>query len=122
MDKPFLNTSRNYDKIVSLVIEAAEDKKAVNPIVLDISRTGRIADFMIIVSGESTPHLKAIAKEIEARLKKHGTKGTLWEGNENSGWLIFDLGAILIHVMSEKERSYYDLEGLWGKRAVVFHE
>ncbi|OGC13558.1 ribosome silencing factor [candidate division WOR-1 bacterium RIFOXYA2_FULL_37_7] len=109
------------DKLLSIITKSAEDKKATDPVILDITRKGRIIDFMVIVSGESTPHLKAIAKEIEAQVKKLGIVGTIWEGTVDSGWLIFDLGSILVHIMSEKERKYYNLEELWGKEAVVYH-
>src|SRR3989339_485556 len=109
------------DKLLSIITKSAEGKKATDPVILDITRKGRIIDFMVIVSGESTPHLKAIAKEIEAQVKKLGIVGTIWEGTVDSGWLIFDLGSILVHIMSEKERKYYNLEELWGKEAVVYH-
>lgn len=108
--------------LLDLILAAAEDKKAIDPVVLDVSRQGRIADFMVIVAGDSTPQLKAISREIELRVKKIGIKGTTWEGDKDSGWLLFDLGHILVHVMSEKERAFYDLEGLWGKEAIVYHE
>lgn len=109
------------NELLDVVIKAAEDKKAFNPVILDVRRTGRIADFMVIVSGDSTPQLKAITREIEARLKKRSIKGIVWEGEPGSGWQIFDMGSILVHVMSEHERAYYDLEGLWGKDAIIYH-
>lgn len=109
------------NKLLDVIIKAAEDKKALNPVILDVRRTGRLADFMVIISGDSTPQLKAITREIEANLKKLNVKGVVWEGETDSGWLIFDIGSILVHVMSEKERAYYDLEGLWGKDAIIYH-
>jgi len=109
------------EKLIDLILKTAEDKKAINPVVLDISRLGKFADYMIIVTGESSPHLKAIVREIDLNIKKLGVKGIIWEGDINCGWLIFDLGSVLVHVMSEKERTFYDIEGLWGKEAVVYH-
>ena len=111
----------SIENLLDIITKAAEDKKATNPVILDIRRAGKITDFMVIVSGESTPQLKAIMKEIEFQVKKTGVKGIVWEGEPDSGWMIFDLGSILVHIMSEKERAYYNLEELWGKDAVVFH-
>jgi len=109
------------EKLVQIILNAAEDKKAIDPVVLDIRRLNQFADFMVIVSGDSSPQLRAIAKEIEFRVKKLGIKGIVWEGDLDSGWLIFDTGSILAHVMAEDERAYYKLEELWGKEAIVFH-
>ncbi|MBI5701475.1 ribosome silencing factor [Candidatus Saganbacteria bacterium] len=117
-----MRNKQDTDKLIKLVIDAAEDKKAINPIIIDVTRAGKFADYMIIISGDSTPQLKAIVREIESRVKARGIKGIVWEGSKESGWLIYDLGDILVHIMSEKERAFYDLEGLWGKEAVVYHE
>ena len=109
------------EKLLSLIIKWAEDKKAINPITLDLSFLDRMTDYMIVVSGDADPHVKAIAREIESQLKKTGIKDFLWEGSTKSGWIIFDLGEVIVHIMLEKERSYYNLEELWGKKAIIYH-
>ncbi len=108
-------------KLLDIIMTAAEDKKAINPVVLDVTRSGAFADYMVIISGDSSPQLKAISKEIELKVKKFGIKGIVWEGDYESGWLIFDLGSILVHVMSDEERAFYNLEELWGKEGIVYH-
>lgn len=117
-----MKSKTNTEKLIKIILDAAEDKKATNPLVLDVTRSGKFADYMIIVSGDSTPHLKAIVREIESKVKDLGIKGIIWEGTKESGWLLYDLGDILVHIMSEKERAFYNLEGLWGKDAIIFHE
>ena len=80
------------------------------------------------MGGESGPQLRAIAKEIDLALRKHAIKDFIWEGVMSSGracrqagWLVLDLGSIVIHVLGETERAYYNLEELWGKGAIVYH-
>ena len=80
-----------------------------------------MVDYLIICSAESSPQLRAIEKEINQSLRKHKIKGFRWQGLVKSGWLVLDLGAIVVHIMGAEERAYYDLEGLWGKEAVFYH-
>lgn len=117
-----MKNKTDSEKLIKIILAAAEDKKAINPVVLDLKRLGKFADYMVFLSGDATPHLKAIAKEIEHKIKNLGIKGILWEGTSDSGWLIFDVGSIIVHIMSEESRKYFDLEELWGKEATIFHE
>jgi ribosome-associated protein len=108
-------------KLLEVIIQAAESKKAENIVVLDVQKQKAICDYLIIASGGSAPQLRAIIKEIDLKVKKAGEVGRLFEGNINSGWVILDLGTIIVHVMSEEERAYYNLEELWGREAVFYH-
>lgn len=86
-----------------------------------MSQTSAIVDHIVIGSGESEPQLRAIAKEIDAELRKNDVKNFRWEGVPSSGWLVLDLGSIVVHLLKEEQRDYYQLEDLWGKEAVVYH-
>ena len=63
----------------------------------------------------------AIAKEIDKKLRSNKIKGFRWEGISKSGWMVLDLGNIVVHVMGEAEREYYNLEELWEKDAIIYH-
>lgn len=89
--------------------------------ILDVSKTSNIVDCLVICGGESTPQIRAIETEIDTQLRKNKIKGFRWEGVVSSGWVILDLGEVVVHVMGEAERDYYKLEDLWGKEAVVYH-
>ena len=89
--------------------------------VLDVSKSSKIVDHLAICSGETGPQIRAIAKEIDSQLRKNEIKGFKWEGVIGSGWVILDLGSIVVHVLGAAERDYYRLEDLWGKDAVVYH-
>ena len=75
----------------------------------------------MICSGDSAPQIRAIEKEIDNRLRRNKIKGFRWEGEVKSGWVVLDLGEIVVHIMGEAERAYYKLEELWGKEAIVYH-
>ncbi|MBN2057930.1 MAG: ribosome silencing factor [Candidatus Saganbacteria bacterium] len=109
------------EKLIELICRAAEAKKALDLKVLDVRKTSNIVDYMIICSGDSSPQLRAIEKEIDKSLRSNKIKGFRWQGLVGSGWLVLDLGAVVVHIMGVKERAYYDLEDLWGKEAVVYH-
>lgn len=106
---------------MAVIARAAEAKQAVDLKILDVGRVSPVVDWLVICSGESTPQLRAIEKEIGAKLRQSGIKNFKWEGVPGSGWLVLDLGSIVVHVLGEIERAYYKLEELWGKQAIVYH-
>ena len=99
---------------VRLAARAALDKKAADLIVLDVQGVSSIADYFLVCSGKSRPHLKTIAEAIREELKSEGTRPLHAEGVAESGWVLLDYGDVLMHVFLEDTRAYYALERLWG--------
>jgi ribosome-associated protein len=89
--------------------------------VLDVRKTSDLIDYFVICSVESEPQLRAVEKEIDKNLRAHKIKSFRWEGKITSGWIILDLGDIVVHIMNEYERGYYKLEELWEKDAIIYH-
>lgn len=108
-------------QIIDLIAEAAEDKQALDLKILDVRKTSNIVDYLIICSAESDPQLRAIEKEIDKQLRKNKIKGFRWQGLVKSGWLVLDLSSVVVHIMGEAEREYYNLEELWEKEAIIYH-
>jgi ribosome-associated protein len=96
-----------------VAVRAAESKQAKNIRVLDLREVTSFADHFIICNGSNTRQNQAIADEIGKQLKDRGEYPNSIEGYENAEWVLMDYGDYLIHVFSEKARSYYDLERLW---------
>ena len=93
----------------------AENKKAGDPVILDLREVGGPSEYFLIVSGESEPHLKAIAGEVERGVfEESGRKSFRISGNATSQWMILDYGDVLVHVMHSQKRKFYRLEDLWG--------
>ena len=103
-------------KLALLCRELAENRKAEDVVVLDVHAVSSIADFFVIASGTSEPHLRAIVGEIEDRLREdHGIRPSRSEGDVvSSSWVVLDFFDVIVHVMKPDARSQYDLEGLWG--------
>jgi ribosome-associated protein len=106
---------------LEIVARAVESKQAADLIILDVRKSSDVTDYILVCSGESGPQIRAIEKEIDAQLHKNKMKKIKWEGVLGSGWMILDLGPIVVHVMGTAERDYYRLEELWGKDAIVYH-
>jgi len=97
-----------------IVLNALEDLKANNITVLDVRHLTSITDLMIICSGRSTRHIQSIADNVASEAKKQGYRPLSVEGQNNSGWILVDLGDIVIHVMTPETREFYELEKLWS--------
>jgi ribosome-associated protein len=92
----------------------ALDKKAADLIVLDVQGVSSVADYFLVCSGKSTPHLRTIIDAIRTELKADGVRPLHAEGRPESGWVLLDYGDVLVHVFLEDTRAYYALERLWG--------
>lgn len=93
---------------------AAIEKKAIDLVVLDVQGLSSVADYFLVCSGRSTPHVKSISDAIRDELKDEGSRPLHAEGQAESGWLLLDYGDVLMHVFLEDTRAYYALERLWG--------
>jgi ribosome-associated protein len=83
--------------------------------VLDLRSISTFTDFFVICSASSEPQLKAIAGEIEARLKKeHGVRAVAVDGFPASQWIVLDYLQVVVHVFHRDKREFYSLEDLWG--------
>ncbi len=111
---PSINTLSS-EAIAIHCAEAASNKKAEQPIILDLRGLSTFTDFFVICSGASEPQLKAIADEIQDKLRTdHGVKPLRTDGFPLSQWVIVDFGSVLVHIFHESKRSHYALEDLWS--------
>jgi ribosome-associated protein len=96
-----------------LVLRALEDLKAVNIKVLDVRGLTDVADTMIVASGTSDRHVRAIAESVVAQSKAAGRRPMGTEGEPDGEWVLVDLQDVLVHVMLPRVREFYALEQLW---------
>ena len=93
----------------------ADDMKAEDVVVLDVSEVSSITDYFVICSGSSVPHLKAIVREVRAHMTEaHGVKPGSTDGQTESQWLVLDYGILMFHAFHPEKRELYALEDLWN--------
>jgi ribosome-associated protein len=94
-------------------VRAAQSKKALDIIVLDLREITSLADHFIICTGTNVRQNQAIADEIHLKLKQRGDLPINVEGYDNAEWVLLDYGDFIVHIFLDRTRSYYDLERLW---------
>ncbi|WP_111859397.1 ribosome silencing factor [Acinetobacter sp. CFCC 10889] len=98
---------------LKVVHEALLDVKAKDILELDVSSISNVADALVIASGTSTRHVKALADNVAEEARKAGFRPIGVEGERDAEWILIDLGLIVVHVMLPTARKFYDLESLW---------
>lgn len=109
------------EAIKDAAIEALEDIKASDITVLDVRKMTSLFDYMIVASAESTRQTKALANNVQEKLKELGARVHGVEGEQSGEWVLVDLGEIIVHVMQPAVRAYYNLEQLWGGKPPAPH-
>jgi ribosome-associated protein len=94
-------------------IEALEDIKAIDILKIDVSHRTPFFDTLLICSGRSTRHMKAIAKRMLEAAHAFGLPNPKLQGDQESEWILVDTGDNIIHIMTPTSRVFYNLEGLW---------
>lgn len=96
------------------IVDKIEDIKARDVAVLDVSKKSDVADFLVICSGNSNTHVRSIANHAALEAKHQGFPALGIEGESDSEWVLVDFGDVVLHVMQDVTRDFYQLEKLWG--------
>jgi ribosome-associated protein len=105
----------NSEEIRDQVITSLDDMKGEDIHILDIGDISDFADYMVIVSGNSARHVRALAETVQDDMKKAGIGVLGHEGEELSEWILIDFADVVVHVMRPEVRKFYDLEKLWDE-------
>ena len=101
-------------QLVNATVAALEDIKARDIVVLDVRRMTAMFDKIVIASADSSRQGKALANNVQEKLKALGAKVHGVEGTQTGEWILVDLGQIVVHIMQPAIRKYYNLEELWA--------
>ena len=115
---------------LKIIVKAMEDKKAYNIQILDIKDISPIADYFVICSGSNIRQTQTIADEVDEKMSEyniHATKiddtdlfgNPLKEGYDTGNWILLDYNGIVVHIFSEDERDYYNLDKIWSDAKTV---
>lgn len=111
--------SLNSEELMSLAMDAAEDKKALNLVALNLEGLSLVTDYYVICHGNSETQVQSIATEIRKRAEEKGVTVRGVEGVSTARWILLDLGDVVAHVFHRDDREYYNIERLWSDAKVV---
>lgn len=97
-----------------IIVDALEDLKGKQIVQLDVRELSSVMDTLVLASGTSSRHVKSLANNLVEDAKQQGHPPIGVEGVDSGDWVLVDFGDIVVHVMQEETRSFYDLEKLWS--------
>lgn len=105
---------KGLPELLNVVRDAANDKKAEDVVTLDLAGRTIVADHFVIATGRSKIQTRSIADAIVEKVKENGFTVARTEGYAEGGWILIDLGSVVVHVFTPEQRTFYNLERLWG--------
>jgi ribosome-associated protein len=109
-------------KTIDRIVEHIFNKKGYDVKILDLRSVTAIADYFVICSADSDTQVKAIADEVDKRMRDEGVRSWHTEGYRSLNWVLIDFVDIVVHVFKKESRDYYSLEKLWGDAPVITAE
>lgn len=109
----------NITEKENLVCKILDDLKGIDIKILNVEGMSCVTDRMILCTGRSNRHVKSTAMNLATELKKLHIQPSGIEGVETSDWVLIDLGDIIVHIMQQETRDFYNLEALWGDVPVI---
>ena len=106
----------NSEQLCDLVVAALEDVRARDIVRLDVKDLTTVTDYMVVASGTSSRHVKALADAVAEKSRAAGHRPAGIEGEAGGEWVLLDLHDTLVHVMLPRVREFYNLEKLWSLR------
>lgn len=100
--------------LLAFIIDKIDDLKGRDIVTLDVRGKSSITDTLIICSGNSTRHVSAIAQHLASEARHAGLPLLSVEGQSSAEWVLVDLDSVIVHVMQDEYRDFYQLEKLWG--------
>jgi ribosome-associated protein len=102
------------NELIAFILDKIDDMKAKDIVSLDVRNTSNVAEYMVVCSGTSNRHTRSVVDHLHKEAKKAGICVLGIEGEKSGEWVLIDLGDVVVHVMQEETRQFYQLEKLWA--------
>ena len=116
-----LNMSEYLD-FAKKIADILNEKKAKDIKIMEVGKVSGICDFFVFCNGTSTTHVKALADEIDVKLKEEGIMPHHLEGYRHANWILLDYSSVVVHIFLEEMRDYYKLERLWADAEIMDYD
>ena len=103
------------NELLNKIVKILDEKKAIDVKTIDIREKSSLADYMVVASGTSTTHIKALADNVEEELEKENIHPHKIEGYNSNSWILMDYLDVIVNIFTEADREHYKLEDLWKK-------
>ena len=103
----------DVEQLLENIRHSLDAKKARDVVTIDVRGLSGVTDFMIIASGSSAPHLKALINEVQKSLKAAGVQAYRRNDDHEAGWMLLDYVDVVVHIFEDDVREFYDLESIW---------
>ncbi len=102
------------EALLKIVQDVLDERKGHNITVLDVRGKTSVTDYMVLATGTSDRHINALADYVSEKVKENGQKPLGLEGGIGADWVLLDLGDVIVHLMTDQARAFYQLEKLWS--------
>ncbi|PKM11260.1 MAG: ribosome silencing factor [Gammaproteobacteria bacterium HGW-Gammaproteobacteria-3] len=102
------------DELLKMVLTVLDERKGHNITTIDVRGKTSVTDYMVLATGTSDRHIKALADYVSVKVKENGFTPLGQEGGVGADWVLLDLGDIIVQLMTESARDFYQLEKLWS--------
>lgn len=109
----------NPREMALLAVQLAVEKKAIDPVLLEVGKISIVADYFLILTGTSAVQVHTICDHLLGKIKEAGCPLLHMEGYREGWWVVLDFGFLVVHVFQPKARDFYNLERLWSKAPMV---
>lgn len=103
--------------LAATIAAIADEKKALDIVVIDVSERLRVADWFVLITGQNRTHVRSLTNELHVRLKAMGSFHRPTEGSDLAWWVVLDYGDVVVHLLQKDAREFYDLDQFYGDAA-----
>jgi len=109
------------DVLAKQCVTICEERKAENVVLFDVQKASVLADYYLLCTGNSMPHIRALSEHLKIEINgEHGLLPRAKEGDASSEWIILDYGVVIVHILDADRRRFYNVEELWNPELVVY--